>query len=104
MVQSEIVVVLKENDMVTDTRIRGVPNLVIEILSLSNPSYDQQLQKQLYQQHGIPEYWIVHGAAKVVEQNLLDSGGYYLANEQSDAIHLAQMDVYVDLTQVWSEE
>ena len=101
VVQPDILVVLSDNDIVTDTRIRGVPDLVIEILSPSNRSYDQQLKKQLYQQHGIPEYWIVDGAEKTVEQNILGEAGSYVASSQSKAIHVSRVRASVDLTRVW---
>lgn len=48
VVQPDLVVVLAENRIITQTRIRGVPNLVIEILSPSNRKHDTELTKLFF--------------------------------------------------------
>lgn len=48
VVQPDLVVVLAENRIITQTRIRGVPNLVIEILSPSNRKHDTELKKLFF--------------------------------------------------------
>ena len=50
IVQPDIVVVLAANRIITTTKIKGVPDLVIEILSPSNRKHDLKLKKQLYEQ------------------------------------------------------
>ena len=37
----------------------GAPDIVVEILSPSNRSYDEVEKRQLYVSGGVPEYWIV---------------------------------------------
>ena len=71
VVQPDIVVVLRKNQIITTTKLKGVPDLVIEILSPSNREYDQELKKRLYEQHAVPEYWIVDPENQTVEQNVL---------------------------------
>ncbi|XZE35574.1 Uma2 family endonuclease [Pirellulaceae bacterium SH501] len=41
------------------SRIKGVPNLVVEILSPSNTGQNTKIKCRLYERSGIPEYWIV---------------------------------------------
>ncbi len=45
----------------------GIPLLVVEVLSPSNPEYDRDLKRRLYQRSGVPAYWIVDLDARQVE-------------------------------------
>jgi Uma2 family endonuclease len=42
-----------------DGRIRGVPDLIAEILSPSNPEHDLRTKRGAYARAGVPEYWIL---------------------------------------------
>jgi Uma2 family endonuclease len=42
-----------------DGRVHGPPDLVVEILSPSNRSYDRNLKRKHYLEHGVAELWIV---------------------------------------------
>jgi Uma2 family endonuclease len=42
--------------------------LVVEVLSPSTARTDRLAKRRLYQQHGVPEYWIVDVDARVVER------------------------------------
>ena len=44
----------------------GPPDLVVEILSPSNPRHDLAIKRELYARHNIPEYWIVEPDAETV--------------------------------------
>ena len=60
IVQPDLLVVLAEHDsIVTRTRIIGSPDLVVEILSPSNPQADTVLKLEMYRRAGVGEYWIV---------------------------------------------
>jgi Uma2 family endonuclease len=48
-------------------RFYGPPELVVEILSPSTARYDCVIKFQLYERHGVPEYWIVDLDARTVE-------------------------------------
>lgn len=50
-----------------DRNIEGPPDLVIEILSPSNASFDRKTKRELYQKYGVSEYWIVSPEAEVVQ-------------------------------------
>ena len=47
-------------------RIRGVPDLAIEILSPSTASHDCLRKRRLYEQAGVREFWLVHPADRIV--------------------------------------
>ena len=101
VVQPDILVVLNDNDIILENRIHGVPELVIEILSPSNRRYDQELKRALYQQSGVPEFWIVDGDADVVEQCALNANGEYEVTACHEEIRSSGVDALVDLKTVW---
>lgn len=49
---------------ISDGRIRGVPDLIAEILSPSNPELDTETKLGIYARAGVPEYWIVRPATR----------------------------------------
>lgn len=42
-----------------DGRVRGVPDLIAEVLSLSHPELDTVVKRAVYARAGVPEYWIL---------------------------------------------
>jgi Uma2 family endonuclease len=42
-----------------DGRIRGVPDLIAEVLSPSHPELDMVVKRAAYARAGVPEYWIL---------------------------------------------
>ncbi len=104
VVQPDLVVVLADNRIITSTKIKGIPDLIVEILSPSNRDYDEGLKKQLYEQSSVPEFWIVDPEEQCVRQyRLLPEGRYAAPIECTQKITFAANtgDVTVDLLQVW---
>ncbi len=65
--QPDIVFVAKENThLIKERGLYGAPDLVIEILSPSNKSYDKKDKKQVYEKYGVKEYWIIEPTEKLV--------------------------------------
>jgi len=68
IVVPDLVYISRENkDIITQDNIQGSPDLIIEILSPSNRNYDQVLKKDLYEAHGVREYWIIDPDQETVE-------------------------------------
>ena len=64
-VQPDILVVRTADlDMFQDRRIYGIPALLIEVLSPSNPNQDTRVKRGAYARAGVPEYWIVRPASR----------------------------------------
>ena len=104
VVQPDIVVVMRSNRIVTPTKIKGVPELIIEILSPSTRERDQQLKKELYEHNRVPEFWIVDADDQSISCYRLSSdGNYSLPTHHSDEISIKLSDVTarVDLRKVW---
>lgn len=103
IVQPDLIVILaSQEQIVTPTKIEGVPALVVEILASSNRDYDRQLKLGLYQRPGVPEYWVVDPEEHVVEQHILEDGRYRLAGAHAESIEFQGLPgTTVDLGKVW---
>jgi Uma2 family endonuclease len=77
VVQPDIIVVLQANlNIITPTRLIGVPDLVIEILSPGSAGYDRRRKQDAYARAGLREYWLADPAARTVEVLRLEEGEY----------------------------
>ena len=71
--------VVCDPDKVKYNGVYGAPDLVVEVLSPSTAKRDRGYKKQVYEQCGVREYWLVNVAEKSVEQYLLAEGRLELA-------------------------
>ena len=104
IVQPDLMVILESNlHIITPTKVKGIPDLVIEILSPSTASHDREAKKERYRIAGVPEYWIVDPDEHVVEQYLLEGDAYRLAGLRDNEVSLAILqDVRIDIPRLWS--
>lgn len=59
-VQPDILVVRREDlGIIHNRRVHGVPALIVEVLSPSNPAQDLVVKRGAYARAGLPEYWLV---------------------------------------------
>jgi Uma2 family endonuclease len=66
-VQPDFVVVLAaRKSIIHDRRIRGVPDLIIEVLSPGNSDFDKEVKLTAYANAGVPEYGIIDPAEKTL--------------------------------------
>ena len=102
IVQPDIVVVMLDRKRImTPTKIKGVPDLVIEILSPSNSHHDLKLKRGLYERTGVPEYWIVSPDEHQVLQLTLDQGHYSELIQTASIASKFIPQAVVDLNRVW---
>lgn len=65
-VQPDILVILHSNlNQIVDGRFKGIPDLIVEILSPGNKKYDLTKKKDLYEKFGVKEYWVVDSETKL---------------------------------------
>ncbi|NJL05562.1 MAG: Uma2 family endonuclease [Chloroflexaceae bacterium] len=77
-VQPDFVVIRRERaHIIREGRIRGVPDLIIEVLSPSNRAYDEQTKRAAYAQAGVPEYALIDPAARALRLYRLTEAGAY---------------------------
>jgi Uma2 family endonuclease len=73
VVQPDIVFVAKDRlNIITKNNIVAAPDLVVEILSKHTETIDREKKKELYERHGVKEYWIVDPDAEQIEQHLTE--------------------------------
>jgi Uma2 family endonuclease len=68
----------KRRHIIGKKKIHGAPDLVVEILSPGTAKYDLQHKKEVYESHGVQEYWIVHPKEKAVEVFSNSADGFAL--------------------------
>jgi Uma2 family endonuclease len=77
VVQPDVVVVLNAHlHRVTESRIIGSPDLVVEVSSPGTVGHDRDKKKHAYARAGVPEYWIVDPWSRTIEVLTLDVNGY----------------------------
>jgi Uma2 family endonuclease len=106
VVQPDIVVVC-DPDKIDRRGCKGAPDLIIEILSPSTGGKDLTIKYDLYEQHGVKEYWIIHPAERTLLVYKLGESGKYSAADRyaGDAkVHVPLLcDLVIDLGEVFAE-
>lgn len=90
VVQPDVIVVLNDNlAKITQTRIIGSPDLVVEIASPGTEHYDRREKYDAYARAGVSEYWIADPAARTIEVFSLEGGTYYALGifQGKDVVH-----------------
>ncbi|MBT0809706.1 Uma2 family endonuclease [Litoribacter ruber] len=75
VVQPDISVICDKSKL-DDAGCIGAPDLIVEIQSPSNNKKDLKIKYELYQEHGVKEYWILHPIAKTLIIYTLENGKY----------------------------
>jgi Uma2 family endonuclease len=75
VVQPDLAVICAPGKL-DDAGCRGAPDWVIEILSPSTAAKDQVIKRELYERHGVREYWLVHPLDRVLTVYVLEDGHY----------------------------
>ena len=61
--------------IITEKHVRGVPALVVEILSPSTRKVDERTKRDLYDRVGVREYWVVDGVGNRISVHRPDAAG-----------------------------
>ncbi|HEX6812202.1 MAG TPA: Uma2 family endonuclease [Planctomycetota bacterium] len=103
VVQPDLVVVRpRSRCVIGDKKLTGVPDLVIEILSPSNPNYDRRTKRRRYERAGVREFWLVDPDAQRIEQLILRGGAYATPIVCTDRIRPRVFrGIEIDLRNVW---
>ncbi|MCL2772470.1 MAG: Uma2 family endonuclease [Oscillospiraceae bacterium] len=76
----DVKIVCDPNKIINDKKIVGAPDLVAEVLSPGTETDDIGYKKDIYEQYGVKEYWIVSTETRSIQVYLLKDGRYKLEN------------------------
>lgn len=61
-----------------------IPDWICEVLSPSNARHDRIFKQQLYARHGVPHYWLVDPAERILESYVLKDSQWVVAGTYDD--------------------
>ncbi len=92
-VQPDFILVLRKNvDIIRDGRIRGVPDLIVEVQSPGNAAYDERVKLVSYALAGVPEYAIVKPGTRILNHYRLQAPGRYAGPRDYDEAETVTFD------------
>jgi Uma2 family endonuclease len=75
VVQPDILVVCR-TEKLDERGCLGAPDWIIEVLSPQTAGHDQIVKRDLYERHGVKEYWLIHPGDRVVTVYALQAGRF----------------------------
>jgi Uma2 family endonuclease len=76
--QPDVVFISNARLDIIKERVMGAADLVAEVISPGSRRRDRIDKRDLYEQHGVREYWLIDPEARTVEVLALQSGAYQL--------------------------
>lgn len=76
--QPDVMFVAKKNAGLIRRTLRGAADLVVEVISVESHHRDRIKKRDLYEQHGVKEYWMIDTVGGPVEVLFLVAGQYKL--------------------------
>ena len=103
IVVPDLVLVLDRNrSIITEQNLEGTPDLVVEVTSPSTKFRDLGVKRELYERHGVGEYWVVLPDESALLEYRLNEGSYGEPTRQTKRVELRALDgVAVDLSKIW---
>ena len=103
-VEPDISVICDKNKL-REWGCEGAPDWVIEVSSPSNASQDYVRKMNLYQNAGVPEYWVINPASKDIGGYLLQDGIYQstLYSFEEDVKASLYEDLYINISKLGVE-
>lgn len=83
-VQPDVIFIANERLGIIGERVEGAADLVVEVLSPATRRRDRLDKRDLYEQHGVKEYWLIDPEAGTVEVLFLAGGEYQLVGRWSE--------------------
>ncbi len=104
--QPDLLYVSNERKSIIHERIKGAPDLVVEVLSPSNGYKDLTHKKRMYEEFGVREYWIIDLEEHLVEILTNSEAGFQVfskAYERGQVQSKVLSGFQVDVEQLFAE-
>jgi Uma2 family endonuclease len=85
------VVLTRHYHRIKPGRVEGPPDLAMEIVSPESVERDYDAKRKLYEQHGVPEYWIIDEEERKVTVFRLDGRGKYRVVRPRKGVYHSQV-------------
>lgn len=102
VVQPDLIVVCDPSRIV-DGRVRGAPDLVVEVLSPSTAARDKKQKRRLYEAAGVAQYLVIDPTYHCAELYIRGADGSYPAPEVLDAGDVLTLQVAPDFSLTLSD-
>lgn len=76
--QPDLLFIRKENMAILEDWVRGVPDMVCEVISPGSYERDTRVKRAVYEKYRVPEYWIVMPELQAVEILTIEGDQYKL--------------------------
>ena len=76
--QPDLLFIKNENMGIAQDWIRGIPDMVCEIVSKGSFAIDTAIKKDIYERYKVPEYWIVIPELETIEIFTIEEDRYKL--------------------------
>ena len=96
VVQPDIVVVC-DPEKLDEQGCRGAPDFVIEVLSPATAARDLLTKANLYEKHGVREYWAIHPTDRLVYMHIRQEDGTFAPKEIFEAVNSQEVKIFPGL-------
>lgn len=93
--------VICDSAKLDDAGCRGAPDWIVEVLSPSTTGHDRIAKRDLYERHGVREYWIVDPIDRDLWIYRLDESGRFGDPAQASAEGVTAVGIFPDLAVDW---
>jgi len=102
VVRPDIVYLSAPSLGIVHERVKGTPDLVIEILSSGTSRFDRSKKQDLYALSGIKEYWLVDQKRRQIEF-LINEAGQFVASTPTTAEYRSPTnpEIHLDVPELW---
>ena len=103
VVQPDLVIIC-DHSILDDAGCKGVPDMVVEILSPSTASYDRNTKFDKYSKVCVREYWIIDPKTRSLAANFLEDGKYIThayTDKETAPVHVLK-GFSIDLSRVFA--
>ncbi|MBF0608573.1 MAG: Uma2 family endonuclease [Candidatus Magnetobacterium sp. LHC-1] len=76
--QPDLLFIRKENKAIAQDWIRGVPDMVCEIVSKGSLTKDTVTKKEVYERYKVPEFWLVFPELETIQVFTIEGDQYKL--------------------------